>query len=202
MRPGWLTAVILAMGLIGPPVLAQTTTGTVISPVLTIDSERLFNQSLFGQRVLADVQAQTEALATENRRIEAQLTDEEKSLTARRPGMTPEAFRAEANDFDTRVQGIRQAQDAKERALQQAVSDGRDAFATAARPVLGQLMIDRQAVVVLERRGVILSVGAVDITDAAIAAIDAAVGDGADLIAPTTDPAPDPSTPPVPDGNN
>lgn len=188
-------AFVLGLALVVPGLTegaqAQGQQATVRSPVLTIDSERMFNQSKFGQRVLADVQAQTEALAAENRRIEGELTDEEKSLTARRPGMTPEAFRTEANAFDTKVQGIRQAQDAKERALQQTISDGRDAFLTAARPVLGRLMLDRGAVVVLERRSIFLSVGVIDITDEAVAAIDAQVGDGTDTSIPE---------PPIPPG--
>jgi len=127
------------------------------------------------------LQAETDTLRDENRRIEAALTAEEQSLTERRPTMTPEAFRAEADAFDERVQGIRTAQDAKERALQNGVTDGRDQFLAVAAPVLGQMMRDAGAAVILDRRTVFLALSAVDITDEAIAAIDAAIGDGGDL---------------------
>ena len=155
--------------------------GQVQSAILTLDTERLFSESAFGLRIAAELQAETDTLRDENRRIEAALTAEEQSLTERRPTMTPEAFRAEADAFDERVQGIRTAQDAKERALQNGVTDGRDQFLAVAAPVLGQMMRDAGAAVILDRRTVFLALSAVDITDEAIAAIDAAIGDGGDL---------------------
>ncbi len=150
------------------------------SPILTIDPDALFSQSLFGQRISAQLQAETDALAAENRRIEADLTAEERSLTERRPTMAPEAFRAEAEAFDTKVQGIRSAQDAKERDLQRTLTEGRDAFLEIVRPILGTLMQERGSVLILDRRSVFLGLGVIDITDEAIAAVDAAVGDGSD----------------------
>ena len=154
--------------------------GPVRSPVLTVDLERLFAESAFGQRVAADLREETEALAAENREIEARLTSEEQDLTRRRPDMEPEAFRAEAEAFDARVQTIRQEQDAKERALQTRLGDGRDAFFAAATPVLGRMMLESGAAVLLDRRNVFLGIGLVDITDGAIARIDAEVGDAAE----------------------
>jgi len=162
--------------------------GQVRSPVLTIDIERLFSESLFGQRISGDLLRQTEELAAENRRIEAALTEEERSLTLRRPTMDVATFRAAAEEFDTRVQDIRRAQDAKERALQLVVTQGRDAFLATATPVLAQLMAESGAAVILDRRSVFLGVDLVDVTDVAIAKIDAQIGDGALLPAP--DPAP------------
>lgn len=155
--------------------------GQVRSPVLTIDIERVFSESRFGERVTADLLRQTEELAAENRQIEAALTEEERSLTLRRPTMEVAAFRAAAEEFDTRVQDIRRAQDAKERALQLVVTQGRDAFLAAATPVLAQLMAERGAAVILDRRSVFLSVDLVDVTDIAIATIDGQIGDGAPL---------------------
>ena len=92
--------------------------------------------------------------------------------------MDPAAFRAEAEAFDEKVQGIRAAQDAKERALDDSLAAGRDNFFVAIRPILGQLMVENGAGAILDRRSVVLSVGRIDITDAAIAVIDATVGDG------------------------
>jgi Skp family chaperone for outer membrane proteins len=155
--------------------------GQVQSPVLTIDVDRLFSASLFGQRAAEEIRLASEDLAAENRQIEAALTEEERSLTLRRPTMTPEAFQAEAAAFDEKVQGIRAAQDAKEADLQQALTRHQDAFLQVATPVLGQLMRDSGAAVILDRRSIFLSLGAVDITDRAIGLIDAAIGDGATL---------------------
>lgn len=194
MRLLWLA---LAMAAVAGGAAAQEATpvqmGQVQSAILTVDTERLFSESAFGLRVAAELQAATDALRDENRRIEAALTAEEQSLTERRPTMTPEAFRAEADAFDERVQGIRTAQDAKERALEDGVTQGRDQFLAVAAPVLGQMMREAGAAVILDRRTVFLALSAVDITDEAIAAIDAAIGDGSDL-------APEDPPPEVPEG--
>lgn len=200
-----LRALVLGL-MLGPlPVVAQDQTdlsiGQVISPVLVIDTDRVFTESRFGQRVAADVQRDSDALVAENRRIEAALTEEERSLTLRRPTMVVADFRVEADAFDTRVQGIRRAQDAKQRALQDAIGAGRDQFLQVIRPVLGQLMQETGAAVILDRRTVFLAVGSIDITDLAITRIDAAIGDGADLPPLTPDPAPAP-VPLPPDGQN
>ncbi|MGD9866344.1 MAG: OmpH family outer membrane protein, partial [Pseudodonghicola sp.] len=54
----------------------------------------------------------------------------------------------------------------------------------AARPVLETLMRETGAGVILERNSVFLSANATDITDEAIARIDAAIGDGAQTAEP------------------
>ncbi len=190
---GWRAALalILTLGLMVPGQgRAQEAAGTdVRSPVLTIDPDRLFAESLFGLRIIAETNAAREALALENRRIEADLTAEEQGLTTRRPTMAPDAFRAEATAFDEKVQGIRRAQDAKERALQSGITTGRDQFFVVVREVLVQMMAARNAAVILDRRAVFLGVGVVDITDEAISQIDAAIADGAALFDPVTPPA-------------
>ena len=196
----WLAAVLAI--LVAFPTLAQDQTdlplGQLRSPVLIIDTERVFAESLFGLRIAAQVQADSEALVTENRRIEAALTEEERSLTVRRPTRTVEAFRTEADAFDERVQGIRRAQDAKQRALQDGIVTGRDQFLQAATPILGQIMQESAAAVILDRRSVFLGIGTIDITDQAIDRIDAAIGDGSALPEPEPIPEPAPEPDPVP----
>ncbi len=172
--------------------------GQVRSPILTVDADRLYAESLYGQRITAEVRRDAEALDIENQRIEAALTEEERSLTELRPTMSVEAFRIEADAFDAKVQDIRQAQDAKERSLQQAVGQGQTAFLDVATPILAQIMIDSGAAVILDRRSVFLGVDIVDITDRAIVAIDAAIGDGSNLaVDPAPDPEADPAIPPM-----
>lgn len=173
----------LAQRVADPAAPAPAQTPAAAGGIVVLDTDRLFSESLFGRRLAADLQAQTEALVEENRRIEAELTAEEQDLTRRRPSMTPEAFRAEAEAFDARVQEIRRERDAKERALQQEAASGREIFLAAAGPALGQVMLERGASIILDRRAVFLSTSAVDVTDAALAAVDAAIGNGATLSA-------------------
>lgn len=150
----------------------------VQSPIVVLNQERLLSQSLYGQRIQREVEAAGTALATENRAIEARLTEEELALTERRATMTPEAFRPVAEEFDTRVNAIRAAQEAKGRALQQQAEAAQQQFFEIAFPVLIELLRVRGAAVLMDNRAVLLSAEGVDITDAAIALIDARIGEG------------------------
>lgn len=174
VRAVWLILVCLLAAL---PAAAQQI-GLPQSPILTISSERLFAESVFGKRVAQEIEAEGQLLAAENRRIEAELTAEEKALTERRPGMSPEEFRALADAFDEKVQTIRKTQDAKARRLNQQRDEARAAFFDAARPVLAEVMREAGAGVILERASVFLSANATDVTDLAIGRMDAALGDG------------------------
>ena len=173
-----LLSVLLSLAPFGVAAQEPSVSGEVQSPILTIDVDRLLAGTQFGRRIAEDLRDRTEALAAENERLRVELTEEERSLTERRPSMEMDEFRAEADAFDRRVQGIRADQDAKQRALEGAVEEGRQDFLNAVTPVLGRLMIDTGAAVILERRDVFLSASLVDITDRAIAAIDAQLGDG------------------------
>lgn len=172
------------IGLAAPAARAQQGLGGLFSdpvaasPVLVVELDRLFAESAFGLRIAAEIEEEGSQLAAENRRIEAELIAEERQITEQRPGLTPEAFRALADAFDEKVQTFRREQDAKVRAIGQRNEEGQRAFLTAAQPVLQDLMTEAGATVLLDRRVVFLSAPAVDVTDAAIERIDAAIGDG------------------------
>jgi Skp family chaperone for outer membrane proteins len=87
-------------------------------------------------------------------------------------------FRVLADEFDTRVRAIRAAQDAKARDLQSQAEAAQQRFFEETIPVLLELVRVRGASVLLDSRTVLLSAGSVDVTDAAIAAINAGLGDG------------------------
>ncbi|QFT62912.1 OmpH family outer membrane protein [Roseivivax sp. THAF30] len=180
----WLGSAIFAL-VLALPVLAQDQgsgeRAVVRSPILTIESERFFGESAFGQRLLSQIEEDGQALAAENRRLEAELTAEERRLTELRGTVEPEAFREMADDFDTRVQDLRQQQDAKARALANRDETARRQFFSAAQPVLGEILRDAGAALILERGNVLLSANSIDITDVAIARVDATIGDGSDL---------------------
>jgi len=171
-----LMAFVLSVGLASAQQL-----GLAHSAILTVATDRMFAESAFGRRIAGEIETESAILATENRRIEAELTSEEKDLTQRRADMDPAAFREMADAFDQKVQANRAAQDAKARALNQIGEAARVEFLNAARPILEALMREAGAGVVLERSSVFLSSNATDITDLAIARIDSAIGDGAGL---------------------
>ena len=172
-----LMAVLLALP---APLLAQETE-LPRAPVLMIDRNRLFSESAFGRAAEARFQAESQALIAENLRLEQALEAEERDLTDQRATLEPEAFQALAQDFDTKTEAIRAAQDAKSRAITAQRETDRQRFLQAAVPVLGELMGDAGAVAIFDKEMVILSLRGVDITDEAIERIDAALGDGSNL---------------------
>ena len=172
---GLVTA--LAFLSVGSLALAQSPQSnaapTVFSRVLTIDPDRLMEDSLLGRQMSANIEARRTALAEENRRFEESLRQEELDLTQRRTEMDPTAFRVLADSFDEKVQGIRRAQDTKERDLVTLEQQQRRAFLSQVQAVLARLMVERQAAVILDRRSTFLSFDTIDITAAAITEIDA-----------------------------
>lgn len=148
------------------------------SPILTVDSDMMFSQSQFGVRVAQELAAEESVLLAENRRIQAELTAEEKALTEKRGEMDADAFRAVAEAFDARVVQIRNEQDAKAANLEQRRQREQEAFIRVASPILTTLMRDAGASVILERREVLLGDPAVDITAFAIERLNATLGAG------------------------
>ena len=161
---------------LGGPVAAQEAPQ---SPVLTIDLDRLFEETRLGARASAQLEAEAVALTEENRRIEAELVEEESALTDQRRTLSPDEFRPLADAFDAKVQRIRAEQDAKARDLALLREAARQGFLGEIGGVLTEIVNERGAVVVLERRDIFISADRIDVTDEAISRINAALGQGA-----------------------
>lgn len=190
-RGPWALAlgVVLAFGPTAPlwaetSDAAAASTAPVMAPLLTLDDERLFKESMFGKAVLARQEAEAQGLIAENRRIEAALETEEKDLTTRRAVMTSAEFASLSEAFNTKVEGIRKAQDAKSRDLARAFDDEKLRFFEAVRPALAQLMKERGAVAIIDKRAVFVGFENVDITSAAIELLDQSLGDGTEPVTP------------------
>lgn len=149
-------------------------------PILIVDSDRLYLETLYGRRIATDLAALAAEMQAENDRIVENLTQEERSLTLRRPEMTPEEFRAAAAAFDAKVQDVRRVRDAKNVELQVANAEARARFEERVQGIVANIMLERGAAMVIEQRNVILSVRAANITDDAIVRIDAELGDGSE----------------------
>ena len=154
--------------------------------VLTVDQEAMYRQSRWGQRATAELARQSRQVADDNDRAFAALVADEDALTAARPGLTPEEFRRRAAAFDERVTAVRQERDAAREALQVGADRERALFFQSAAPVMGSVMAARGALVVLDQRTVLISDQAIDATAAIIAALDAELGDGSQIVAAAT----------------
>lgn len=170
----WCVAGLLTLFSGAGSVTAQSL-GQVVSPILTIDSERFFVQSAFGDAVAQAIREESEALVAENRRIEAELTAEEQDLTERRKALSPEEFTPLADVFDAKVKSIRDAQQEKARVLEQRAEDERLRFLEAAKPVLHKIMTEAGAALIIEQRSAIISFDVIDVTDLAIERVNSSL---------------------------
>ena len=182
-----IVALLANSGVLSAQSPGRSINALVQSPILTVESDRLYSESKFGIRVSREIEEEGASLAAENRKIESELTTEEQELSERRAEMSPEAFRTLADAFDKKVVDIRRTQDSKGRRLTQRAEQERLSFLRSARPVLEQIMRESSAAIILERASVFLSADATDITDLAIRRIDATIGDGAAPRAPESD---------------
>ena len=132
-------AFCLVLACAGAPALAQTI--AAVPQVLTLDQNRLYAESLYGKAMEARALAASQALAAENRKIEADLAAEEADLTKKRATMAAAAFQTLADAFDAKVEKLRSDQAAKVSALNAERDAGRTTFLQAAVPVLGELMM-------------------------------------------------------------
>jgi Skp family chaperone for outer membrane proteins len=159
----------LAVAVFCGPALAQDGTAAI----LTLDQDRLFVESAYGKAVIARERAASAALEQENKQIEAGLVAEELALTEQRKTLPAGEFSAKAEAFDAKVEEIRTSQDAKAQVLVDAREKDRQAFLKVAVPILSELLAEKQAVAIIDKGLVILSLSAIDVTDEAIAKVDA-----------------------------
>ncbi|WP_435258810.1 OmpH family outer membrane protein [Thioclava sp. FR2] len=185
-RFGLASVAALAFAIFAGPAtltLAQTTEPTATEPVqqdgvlqlpfVTIDKDRLYAESEPGKAAQAAFDEDSAALIAENRRLEAALEQEERDLTARRASLPAAEFQKLAQEFDAKVEDLRTAQDTKSRNLTRRRDEDRQIFFERSIPVLGQLMVDLNAVAIIDRTAIILTYDQLDVTDLAIERLNA-----------------------------
>lgn len=148
------------------------------APILTVNQERLYEDSAWGQRAQRELGRKGGEIAEENDRIAAQLSAEEAQLTQKRAALAPAEFRKLAEAFDARATSIRRERAQMVQRLNAEAEADRAAFFQAALQVMGEVMQERGAVAVLDRRTVFVSLDAIDITTDLIERLNMRIGDG------------------------
>lgn len=177
-----LAALLLAAPL---PIRAQVPEAApprldAVAGIRVLDQDRLINASRLGQALLADLRAAEAALERDNQAVIDQLAAEERALTEARATLDPDEFRARAEDFDRRVEIIRTERNRLSQELAQRYEAETQRFFETALPVLTRLMEDEGILALIRPELLILGVDWLDITDLAIARLDAATaGTGA-----------------------
>lgn len=162
------------MFVLAAPAHAQEASLSLPPPILTIDQDRLFQETGLGLRATEAIEAEAAALASENSQIEQDLVRRELELTEQRESLPAQEFRVLADAFDQDVQRIRTEQDDKARELNRMREAARQDFFDEVAGIISDIVRERGALVVLDRRDVFLSADRIDITDEAIARVNAA----------------------------
>lgn len=178
----------IALALLWPQAaLAQDSTSpaaNLASPILTLDQDALFARSKFGQALRARLNAEIAKAEGEARRLDGEAEAEERALTDQRATMTPEEFAPLAAAFDAKVQRLRAERDAAAADLRAQESAARQRFLQAAAQVIGDYMVERGAVAIIDKSAIIVQLTSLDVTDAVVARLDAVLGDGSTIPAP------------------
>lgn len=169
------------------PVLAQDSAApaaSLASPILTLDQDQLFARSKFGQTLRAQVAAETAKAEAEARRLDSEAEAEERALTDQRATMTPEEFAPLAAAFDAKVQRLRAERDSAAADLRAQETAARQRFLQVAAQVIGDYMVERGAVAIIDKSAIIVQLTSLDVTDAVVAKLDEVLGDGSAIPAP------------------
>lgn len=165
------------------PALGPSARTALAQAILTVDQEAIYRRSRWGQRAEAEIAEQSRKVAADNDTAFAALVADEDALTRARATLDPAEFRRRATAFDERVTAVRQERDDARLALARQADRDRALFFQAAGPVLTSVMEQRGALLVLDQRTVLISAETIDVTAATIAALDAALGDGSEIVA-------------------
>ncbi len=160
---------------------AQTAETATQSPVLTLDQEALFVRSKFGQALRASLASETSLAEAETQKIDTALEAEERDLTAQRGNLPDDDFRALADAFDEKVQKLRAEREAAAAKLRGREATARQKFVAEVTKIIGDYMVERGAVAIIDKQSIIVSLLTIDITAEVVARIDAALGDGSTL---------------------
>ena len=165
------------LGLSGPLAAQQQQDAAqaLRSPILVIDFDELLQASAYGQRIQSALEESRRALAEEIAAIDAEMAAEEKRITRQRSELTAEAFRDLADAFDAKVQRLREEQDEKALALNREQTEEELRFRQAALPIIGKLMLDSGALIIVEKRNLVMFNDGIDMTAVAARRLDAAL---------------------------
>jgi len=162
-----------------PAAAQQEQTFLMPSPIMVVDFERVFVETQYGQRIASVLSQERERVQADNDRIAAELLAEETALTEARATMSTAAFRAAAETFNERAQSVRSDREAEQAALVELRDSERSQFLERISPIVLALMLERGAVVAMDRRAVIQAIGSANATEDVVELIDQTLGDGA-----------------------
>ena len=169
----WIVFLVTTVGYVSAQTANLPSTSVII-----IDKQRVLSETLYGQRLMAEMRLMEQLQIADNKRLLQELELEEARLTEQRSSMDADEFRVLAVNFDEKVQFISNQQQAKNQKRMEQRRKDQMTLMAATGPVFETLMRDTGADVIIEQRYAFIWNDAINLTDEAIERIDAFLGDG------------------------
>ena len=147
--------------------------------IATLDQDRLYRSSLFGQRVLQEINDKSDKLLANELLLQSELESEEQALTEKRKKIDIEEFKVLAANFDEKVQKFRAETTEARIKLNEYSEAERNRFFKLITPILVELSKEFGVSTLLDHRMVIISLN--DITDHSVNRVNKTIGTGKDV---------------------
>lgn len=145
--------------------------------ILIVDRERALSESAPARRLAETERRQRLELRAFLDALREELEAEEAEIAELRTASDPQIFEERVRAFDARVREARQTSQRQGEAMQARFAAARRSLSARLDPVLAELMIEKGASLILDRRNVLAAREGADVTDEVIARFNVAVGD-------------------------
>ena len=140
--------------------------------ILYLNQSRVYSESVFGKNLEELFRGESNKLIEQNRRLTKELETEEQRLTSERKGMSLIEFKLLAENFNTRVEKVRQEQKEKSDTLKYKLEEERKYFFKAVYPLLLEFVSKNNATGILDSSVFIVGNSKLDVTNKVILIIN------------------------------
>ena len=167
---GRFAAVVLMSLLTAGPALAASDAPPPVP--LVVDLEGVLEHSKAGLSVTAQLTAHNKVFEKEHVRQEEKLKQMQQDLQQQRSTLAQDAFEQKYNDFQQNVRQWQQAEQLNEQALGQATEVARDKTLVVIKDIIGKIVLERHANLVLLKSAVPFYADAYDISQEVLDQLD------------------------------
>ena len=142
------------------------------SEILVVNLDKIRAQSQAAKSIeeqTNEIQEKLRSGFEERRKV---LAAEEKALVALRGSMDPDAFEARAARFEQQVRALKKDRRDQSLALRRSLRSAGEQMDRVLKPILAEVMTERRAVVMIDKRDVVISAVALDVTEVVIKRLD------------------------------
>ena len=144
----------------------------IAAEALILDIGKVFANSKAGQSLIGQIKTRAEALQATRDKAQKELEGDAKKIDEQKTLLTQEALRAKADDL--RLKEIAKNQELQQelRKLEASQLTARNEILKALQPILKDVMAEKKASMIMEKRAVLISSPDIDVTDIVVKRLD------------------------------